>query len=995
MLERKLIRCLLPGLIVPGVALALGLGDIHLKSALNSPLDAEIDVTDATAEDLTGLNAALASRESFNRYGLDYPSFLGNVRMQVGKAADGRAIIRVQSTESVSEPFATLLVDVNWARGHLVREYTVLVDPPVFTPAASSGPVAVAAPVTGGATRSGSVERSPSPAPVAEPAAANAGAAAETAHRVRPGETLSGIVQGAYGAAERERGLVAIYRANPSAFERNMNELRAGALLQIPADAELGAIGPAEAAAEVRRQYMEWNQGRSATGGQLRLVPPEEAGAATGGTGLSEGTSSAGGGALQQRVNQLETQLAEQRRLVEMRNAELAELQRRLGEPATQTAEPPAAVPEVPAPPVGTTPAPAETPEATVDSEPAVVAAPAETAVAEPAKPAVAAAPKTGKGTSFTDWLIEHWYAPLGLLVALLAGFLGLRAWRERKSVEFDRSLDRLSSTSFETAPPPARRRQPDTATLRALPGEQEQSFVVEESGTHEQPRISPKLVHAEPAAIEIEDTVSGDTAMPLAAPGLGEGDPLTDADFHMAYGLYDQAADLIKMAISREPQRRDLKLKLLEIYFVWGNREDFLAAAREIDASRSEAQPGEWEKIVIMGRQIAADDPLFAGSGPVTGAVHAGVDLNLEGGQNRVDFNLLGEPSVTTALEDAVDLDLSAALGDENTGETASLVDTGVDFVLDDPQRGAESTGITREMPGQGGSQAPGATAEMPTLESAFGDAPTVEQPQLDVGEHSTIRQKLESRGDLASADHTKEVEIDELGLDLGVLGAGEDEVSFDATSESPTLLASLDDTVREHMAAKDAARDETKKTAVDAGLSESGTWLFTDNDLASMLPAEDAPGAPDAATQLVTQITPRPAADIGMTSKLSALQMDGMEGIENVDLDLGAPASLDATAAHKITADSLMDLDLDLGASAPADADTGVETQRLSADQTVSDIEPATMSEVGTKLDLARAYMDMGDPEGARSILDEVLNEGSVSQKQEARRLIDSLPG
>jgi pilus assembly protein FimV len=130
-------------------------------------------------------------------------------------------------------------------------------------------------------------------------------------------------------------------------------------------------------------------------------------------------------------------------------------------------------------------------------------------------------------------------------------------------------------------------------------------------------------------------------------------------------------------------------------------------------------------------------------------------------------------------------------------------------------------------------------------------------------------------------------------------------------------------------------------------------------------------------------------------MTSKLSALQMDGMEGIENVDLDLGAPASLDATAAHKITADSLMDLDLDLGASAPADADTGVETQRLSADQTVSDIEPATMSEVGTKLDLARAYMDMGDPEGARSILDEVLNEGSVSQKQEARRLIDSLPG
>jgi pilus assembly protein FimV len=57
--------------------------------------------------------------------------------------------------------------------------------------------------------------------------------------------------------------------------------------------------------------------------------------------------------------------------------------------------------------------------------------------------------------------------------------------------------------------------------------------------------------------------------------------------------------------------------------------------------------------------------------------------------------------------------------------------------------------------------------------------------------------------------------------------------------------------------------------------------------------------------------------------------------------------------------------------------------------------ELEPVTMSEVGTKLDLARAYMDMGDPEGARSILDEVISEGSASQKQEAQRLIESLPG
>jgi pilus assembly protein FimV len=69
---------------------------------------------------------------------------------------------------------------------------------------------------------------------------------------------------------------------------------------------------------------------------------------------------------------------------------------------------------------------------------------------------------------------------------------------------------------------------------------------------------------------------------------------------------------------------------------------------------------------------------------------------------------------------------------------------------------------------------------------------------------------------------------------------------------------------------------------------------------------------------------------------------------------------------------------------------------TERISTDDlALSELEPVTLSEVGTKLDLARAYMDMGDPDGARSILQEVLGEGSASQKQEAQRLIETLPG
>src|SRR5712672_1088630 len=114
-----------------------------------------------------------------------------------------------------------------------------------------------------------------------------------------------------------------------------------------------------------------------------------------------------------------------------------------------------------------------------------------------------------------------------------------------------------------------------------------------------------------------------------------------------MAYGLYDQAADLIRIAVSREPARRDLRLKLLEVFFVWGNKDQFLTAARELADSRDEAAPGEWEKILIMGKQLAPEDPLFSGAGAVSGAAAAGVDLDLEGGQGSgVDFDFIGSPS-------------------------------------------------------------------------------------------------------------------------------------------------------------------------------------------------------------------------------------------------------------------------------------------------------------------------------------------------------------
>jgi pilus assembly protein FimV len=182
--------------------------------------------------------------------------------------------------------------------------------------------------------------------------------------------------------------------------------------------------------------------------------------------------------------------------------------------------------------------------------------------------------------------------------------------------------------------------------------------------------------------------------------------------------------------------------------------------------------------------------------------------------------------------------------------------------------------------------------------------------------------------------------------------------------------------------------ARDEADKPpAVAAEPTDSGTWLFTDTDFVDV-PTSPGAGRADAPTEVVTQLAPRPefepVQDSGATTRMSTLESEGL------DLDLG---NLDRTTIER----GGNGVDLDVGA-APSSGSEGtfVQTQRIMAeDIPLPDLEPATMSEVGTKLDLARAYMDMGDPEGARSILSEVLSEGSVSQKQEARRLIDTLPG
>jgi pilus assembly protein FimV len=969
----KSLKWTLAALIVGSpAAMALGLGDIHLHSSLNAPLDADIELIGATPEDLANLKAQVASREDFAKNGLDWPAFLSTVTLKPMHTSDGRDIIKVSSATAITEPFVTLLVEINWARGHVAHEYTVLLDPPVYTPdqgRAAAPPVV--APAVGATTRGGAIERAPAapqPAPALpqQPAPAAPSASSQTSgqtYRVQRGDTLSRIASHESQSAttpDVRRWMVATYEGNLDAFDKNMNVLRAGSVLRLPDAAALGAVSAGEALAEIRKQYAAWHTGaaptpsapaaaRGSDTGRLRLVTPGAEASAGSGAANAAATDSR---ALQGKVQQLQAQLDESQRLLAVRNADLAKLQAQLA--AAQTAGQPASKGAAPASPPVAAPAPAPAAPAPERSSAAAAptSAPAPEEVAASSQPPVKHRPHvvttvpTDEGNgSILATLTRYWWL-LAALVLAAAAFLGLRVWRERQQSSFDDSLGRLNAGSGGSTG--EHESTYDTQPLVPLRNE---SIVVEESGAHAKPRFEGTASARAPHHVTADQTISAETAV-----NLDQGDPLAEADFHMAYGLYDQAADLVRIAIQRDPTRRDLKLKLLEVFFVWGNKEQFLHSAHELASTRAEAAPGEWEKILIMGKQIAPEDPLFAGGMAVSGAAAAGVDLDLEGGQGSgIDFDVVGSPSAVVRAGDDIDLDIGTAIGERDaTAETAAAQATDKNLALHTDSL----TGSTQEMTAgrmaaaRFGGLNEGITTESPTIEQQLGEATSV----------STVRQKVQrALQQTPRGDQTAELAIDDLGLDLNSLDTV-DQPALGAGADAPTMVAGLDERSRQLL---ESTAEDRAPDFGDASETPTGSWQFDGS-------ATDAPIHMESAER-----------DIGATASLAVLSSD-----LDFNLDLPEPEHSAGAAAHN-------GLDLDVGAATIPDA-AYTQTQKLGTeDLALPDLEPVTMSEVGTKLDLARAYMDMGDPEGARNILEEVVSEGSVAQKQEAQRLIESLPG
>lgn len=855
-------------------ALALGLGMIQVKSGLNEPLVAEIPVTGGPDE-TAGVSVALAAAADFERVGLSRSRILVPLEFTVATGAKGNAVIKVTTKEPVRDPFLDFLIEVNWAKGKLLREYTVLLDPPTMAPAIK-GSRASTAPVKDGASSTASTQLPASstkpakqPRSSAAPAAPSAPAAAPSAPRAAAAGEYGPVAQGEtlweVAAATRpdesvslNQVMVALLRSNPNAFYKdNINSLKRGAILRVPSADEIRAAGSAAAAAaEVRSQNEAARGGGAAptlvadTGAKpsssssaapaapaakpsdrLELVPPK---AAKPSTASAEKPGSGGNGdstvraelartkealasreqetgELKSRVRELEDLKTKNDKLLTLKDSELAALQQKLKELQDKAAKP------------GAAPAASSTPpasSATASTTPASTTTPSSTA----AKPGeltkeeiwgASSGSKTPPSTAATP--------PASSATAPPASSATPAATTSPPASTTPASTTpATASSSTATAP----------ATSSSSPGE---TIVATPSGTTTPSSTTPPASTTSPSTAT---TPPASTATPPATTGTTPAAPAT-------------------------------------------------TPAKPATSTTAPAKPSTPAKV----QPLPVQTPWY--SNPTNWMYGLG-GLALLGGLGFLLTRLGKKKAPAVAAGGAAYADSSSPLQDEE------------DALLDRLAQYPDDTS---------------AHLELNSLYYSQGDADKFEAAAQAMYAH------------IYDTNMPEWQQVQAMGREL---------------VPSNPLFA-------------DAAPTATMPAFGTHAASEPMRFDGFD----------DSFGAPPAAAP------PPPPAD------------------DDFDFDLTAPAGKPTTPPPSAARDDDFSFDLPPPASSPSNYQTQVQplppmpdlappAPRLDDDLIAAD------DAIGTKLDLAKAYLDMGDPDGARSMLEEVLIEGSDGQKNEARKLL-----
>ncbi|KAA0981178.1 FimV/HubP family polar landmark protein [Pseudomonas sp. ANT_J28] len=895
-----------------GMAHALGLGELTLKSTLNQPLVAEIELLDV--KDLTAAEVvpSLASPADFAKAGVDRQAFLNDLTFTPVLNASGKSILRVTSSKPLSEPMVKFLVQVMWPNGRLLRDYSVLLDPSKFSPQTA--------------------DAAAQPAPTQTVTAPVTGATNPSQYTTAPRDTLWEIAAKARNGGSVQQTMLAIQALNPDAFiDGNINRLKAGQVLRLPDQAQSASLPQPKAVVEVSAQNTAWRQGRRyvakpGTGQQqldatkrargegpssqtatdkLSLVSAESGKA--GGKGAkgdaknlsnklavtqeSLDTTRRDNAELKSRMTDLQSQLDKLQRLIELKNNQLAKLQAEgaAGAPAPG-ATAPAMSAELAANPAATTPA---------DAAPTAPEAAAPEATPAPVEKPVEPTPAASDDQQFKELLTNPWLLGLAGGGAVVVLFLLLLLARRRKAQQEAEKHLRMARDLAEE--------QAFSAELDLPKGIFEDLDVPPPSvKLATAPTPTPPPAPA-PAPVIAPVVVTPPIAAPLVSPaGERDDDVLSKAQSHITAGRLNQAAALLEDGIRQEPQRSDLRLKLMEVYGQQGDRDAFVAQERQLVANGDNFAQVEKLKSRFPAMVIAV------AGGIAAAAIAAELDAQY------VKDLLLDEPEAP-----------APAVPDD--------FDNAFDLSLDDLESAAPAV------------VAPEAEAEAEPEPDDFDSAFDLSLDDLEAASPAVVA--LEPEPVPVSA-----AELDEFPLD--------DDLSFESVLQQQTDIKENLDDLSDFDLDMDLGGDASPAT-----LAEDDFLLSLDDGVKDLdLPVAEAPAVPEVA-------------------------LDDLELPADFDLSLAdemnVPDAPDAFAAELDDVNAELDR---LSQSLGEPSFTAEDAMASAADEPEFDFLSGT-DEVATKLDLAQAYIDMGDADGARDILNEVVTEGDAGQKSEAKEMLSRL--
>ncbi|WP_216352546.1 FimV/HubP family polar landmark protein [Aquaspirillum sp. LM1] len=990
-------------------AAAGGLGRMHVQSGLGQPFRAEVDITGIRTQDLSKLKVSLAPPSAFAEMQMDYPEVLNSLKVSVSRKADGKLVARVQGSQPISDPFLFLLLELNDDGARIFKEFTALLEPvegplpalPVSAeqakPAANPAPAATPAPAAP-APATPATPAATSPAPVAPAASASKPAPASPPqdskasneplpvagqHKVKPGETLSGVAARLKPAdASLEQMMVGLYRNNSGAFAGNMDKLRAGETLDVPTAASVRAIPPAQALDTVRAQVKDWRNYvlRSADAASASAAQPPSQGK-TAPTDASAQVAPADSKQDVLKLSKVEGKPTEPQERAAQLEEELVTREKQLKEAGDRIGVLENQLEEMRSLLALRSQAGAQAQKQAEDNEAAA-------AGGESKKPASAAAPASASSLGSSDSMVL--VGGLSAAAILAAGLAYAHRRQDALKAFFARLLARRPRKPKEDAP-------------------------------------ADEVLPASVAAV---------------ASDASEEDPLQVADRLIEYGKLAQAETVLMAALQKTPDRHELRLKLLKVYYATPLVDKFNAqAARLLDAV-SKTSP-LWLQALEMGRSLDPNHPLYAA--PVVSTPVDAVDFGFDEpdlpppapapvevaaakpapaapapapveadpfGMDGDDF-LLPDDAVMQGggsfTPDASDIEqeekplLNYDFQLENKGKQAEEVKApppppppaSQDFSMDELfDFGDVGTAPAAAAPAAA-EAAPKPVA--PATPAAIADpvADTLSQNDLD----DLFAQPTPAS---APAPEPAPVEEAEEELDIDALIAAEQaKQEAEAKAEKAARAA----------AAAEAAKRLHEDMALDFdGILEDTVPQVPALDLAALAAAlEDAPSMDDLPppddTVLEAADMPLEMPDDGALAAELAEPIDENAADDNPLKDemsepapppampLSAPDlafDFDAVFQDAIPA---MTPSFDRGALAAALADAPSMDELPDEELPHDDGPIVTPEQVDTKLDLAKVYIDMGDQDGAREILAEVLSEGTDAQRDTAMSLLEKL--